>query len=272
MNLESIYLKSKVISIDKSSKIVIMSDCHRGDGNLEDNFSKNEVLFNGALKQYFKNGFTYIELGDGDELWEVDDIEKIISSHKSTYKLLDNFYKDDRLVMIFGNHDFEKSKSKKLYKKYLHNLNIYESLVLDYEGKKIFLLHGHQVSLLNTRFLKLTKFFVRHVWKYLERVGINDPTSAAVNNSIQNRTHNKLVKFSKNAGVLLISGHTHKPSLKDDVTYANTGSCVHPNGITALEIEYGHIMLVKWKMDASYEGDAKVVREVISDVSLNKLI
>lgn len=270
--LDKLFSSSKTIDIDKNSRIVIMSDCHRGDGNNEDSFLKNEVIFNGALKQYFKGGYTYIELGDGDELWEVDDIEYIIASHKSSYKILDNFYKQDRLYMIVGNHDLKKLNNKKMYNKYLKNLEVYESLILNYDGISIFLIHGHQVDLMNSKLAFISKFMVRHVWKYLERFGINDPTSAAKNNKLSEFTHNELIKFSNTKNVIVISGHTHKPSLDKNQLYANSGSCVHPNGITAIEIEHGYLNLVRWKMDANGEGTAKVVREKISSVSINNLI
>lgn len=269
--LNKLYLSSKIIDIDKKDKIVIMSDCHRGDGNNEDNFSKNEVIFNGALKKYFNEGYTYIELGDGDELWEVDNIDKIISSHKSSYKLLDNFYKQGRLYMIVGNHDIIKL-NKKLYKNYLKDIEVHESLILKYEGRNLFLLHGHQVDTFNSKFIWLSRFLVKYVWKYLERFGVNDPTSAATNYKLASRTHNKLMEFSKDNNIIIISGHTHKPVLSKNQLYANTGSCVHPNGITSIEIEHGHMNLVRWKMDVSNEGNARVSKERIISVLINDLI
>lgn len=69
-SLSKVYNKSKIIPYNNQSKFVIMSDCHRGAGNLGDNFLKNQHLFFAALKNYYEKGFTYIELGDGDELWE----------------------------------------------------------------------------------------------------------------------------------------------------------------------------------------------------------
>lgn len=52
------------------SKYVIISDCHRGTGNENDNFLKNEFIYLAALNYYFNRNFIYLELGDGDELWE----------------------------------------------------------------------------------------------------------------------------------------------------------------------------------------------------------
>ena len=65
------------LPLDKNTKIILLSDCHRGVGNTNDNFLKNEFLYLAALEHYFQKGFTYIELGDGDELWENRSIRQI---------------------------------------------------------------------------------------------------------------------------------------------------------------------------------------------------
>ena len=64
------FTKALHISIEDHPKIVIMSDCHRGTGTWADNFLKNRPIYTAALKHYYSRNFTYIELGDGDELWE----------------------------------------------------------------------------------------------------------------------------------------------------------------------------------------------------------
>jgi hypothetical protein len=51
-------------------KIVLFSDCHRGTGTAADSFLPNKSLYMAALSYYWDHGFTYVELGDGDELWE----------------------------------------------------------------------------------------------------------------------------------------------------------------------------------------------------------
>lgn len=60
------------------TKYVLISDCHRGVGNSNDNFLKNQNLYFAALQHYYKMGFIYIELGDGDELWENRSMKQII--------------------------------------------------------------------------------------------------------------------------------------------------------------------------------------------------
>ena len=71
---------AKEINQDEHPRIVVFSDCHRGNGTWNDSFLNNKTLFQAALGYYRENDFTYIELGDGDELWEnrkFSDIEEI---------------------------------------------------------------------------------------------------------------------------------------------------------------------------------------------------
>ena len=43
--LEKLYERSPVIPYNKDSKFIIMSDCHRGQGNLADNFFTKPEYF-----------------------------------------------------------------------------------------------------------------------------------------------------------------------------------------------------------------------------------
>ena len=84
--LDKLFKKSKIINIDNNSKIVIISDCHRGIGDINDNFYKNRNIYEYALEYYFNKGFTYIELGDGDDMWEVNNYYNLIKFNISTFK------------------------------------------------------------------------------------------------------------------------------------------------------------------------------------------
>ncbi len=277
--LDNIFNKSRRILIDDNSKIVIMSDCHRGAGNNYDNFIKNQNIFEAALASYYKKGFVYIELGDGDELWEVEDCKDIVSAHLATFEQLKKFNDTGRLIMIYGNHDIVKKTQKELekcfYKHYntktkeieplLDGLVVYESLVLKYNNYDIFLLHGHQVDFLNDTIWKVSRFLVRYLWKPFEHIGLKDPTSAAKNNKVLNKTEEKLKKWSIENKKILISGHTHNPIFpqKGERLYFNDGSCLHPDGITCLEIENGKITLAVWKFRTNKEDIVFVKREVL---------
>lgn len=271
--LDKIYEISPRKIINDFSKIVIMSDCHRGSKDFDDNFNANKNIYNAALEHYYNAGFTYIELGDGDEMWENKRVKDIIKEHIDTFKIIKKFHDTERLIMIYGNHDREKNKKKTLKKyfyKYnnqnlLNNLMVYESYILTYNNHDIFLIHGHQVDLLNGKFWRLSKFLVRYVWKNLERIGFNDPTSAAKNNKVSKSVEKKLQKWSKEQDKIIIAGHTHRPIYPKlgESLYFNDGSCIHPNGVTAIEIESGYISLVKWDIEEEH-GILEIKKELIA--------
>lgn len=66
MKLDKIFKEALCLELDDNSRFVIMSDCHQGSGNNEDNFIKNQKIFKSALFYYYVRDFTYVELGDGD--------------------------------------------------------------------------------------------------------------------------------------------------------------------------------------------------------------
>lgn len=277
--LDKIFRRSKRMTIDDNSKIVIMSDCHRGSGDNYDNFFKNRNIFLGALNYYFSKEFAYIELGDGDEMWEVRNYENIITEHIDVFKKIKLFNDKNRLIMIYGNHDIVKripSVLKKYFYSYydvsnkedkplLDGLEVKESLVLNYKEHDIFLIHGHQVDFLNGTLWRLSRFLVKHIWRFFERIGIKDPTGAAKSSRVTNRREKRLEKWSLKNNKILISGHTHRaifPKIGHSL-YFNDGSCIHPNGITSIEIEDGKISLVKWVLELNEEGTLGVQRKVL---------
>lgn len=73
-------------------KDIIFSDCHRGVGNASDNFIKNEFIYLAALRYYFFKDFIYLELGDGDELWENRSFEDIKDMHPESFELMSKFF------------------------------------------------------------------------------------------------------------------------------------------------------------------------------------
>jgi hypothetical protein len=64
------YKKAKIEYFDNQSKYVFFSDVHRGDDSVSDEFARNQNIYLHALNYYYKEGYVYIEAGDGDELWE----------------------------------------------------------------------------------------------------------------------------------------------------------------------------------------------------------
>lgn len=264
------------------SKYVLFSDCHRGTGTANDNFLKNEYLYLAALNYYYRRGFTYLELGDGDELWENRSIRKIKEIHIQTFEMLSRYYACGRMYAVYGNHDLIKHLPR-FRQKHFHtyccdqtmeqrplfpDIVFYPGIILqDEKGKKdIYLTHGHQADALNSTFWPLSRFLVRYVWKPLEKLGIPDPTSAAKNNTKKKKSEQRLASWAMRQNHLLVTGHTHHPMVGTRQSpYCNTGSCVHPSGITCIEIERRCLTLVKWSMQARPDLILQAAREVLGN-------
>jgi hypothetical protein len=58
------------------------------DNSFADDFASNRNVYFHAMTQYYNDGFTYFELGDGDELWKTS-FKTILGTQ--VYLLLKNF-------------------------------------------------------------------------------------------------------------------------------------------------------------------------------------
>lgn len=279
--LSEVLSSSKVIYFDDNSRFVFMSDCHRGDGTWSDNFLRNQNVFFAALTYYYENKYTYIELGDGDELWENRRLNQIVSVHSDSFWLMSQFYKEGRLYMLYGNHDMAKKYSKYLnhhcssyfndseqIECYLFpDIKVHEGIILKNYRKdyQIFLAHGHQGDLLNDKLWVLSRFLVRFLWRRLELIGFQDPTSSAKNHSKKHKTELRMMHWVDKNKQMLIAGHTHRPAFPKvgETLYFNDGSCVHPRCITAIEIWNGSISLVKWAIKTREDRTLYVDKEIL---------
>lgn len=270
------------LPLNAKTKYVLFSDCHRGTGKANDNFLKNEFLYIAALNHYYRCGFTYLELGDGDELWENRSMKKIKDMHHHSFEMLAKFYEENRLYLIYGNHDMVKkdfSFQRKHFDTYYCDrllcertfcpgISFYPGIILkdSLRRKDVYLTHGHQADILNSVFWKISRFLVRYIWKNLELLGVPDPTSAAKNNTKKEKAERLLADWAKRKEHILITGHTHNPMVgTKESPYFNTGSCVHPAGITGIEIENRCITLVKWSLGAREDQTVYVKREVLGE-------
>ncbi|WP_206811517.1 metallophosphoesterase [Paradesulfitobacterium ferrireducens] len=279
--ISKVFEAAAEIPFDDSSKFILMSDVHRGDGSWADDFSKNQNLYFAALTHYYNENYTYIEIGDGDELWKNRKLSDIIQVHSDAFWLLSKFFNEGRLYLIFGNHDMVKRNDKcvqnNLYryfhepeKKYIplfENIKLHEGVVLRHRvtGQRILLIHGHQVSFCDYTLWKFSRFLVRYLWRPLELFGVNDPTSTAKNYDKKDTVENKLTEWVIREKHMLIAGHTHRPMFPEvgDPPYFNDGSCVHPRSITGIEIADGSITLVKWNVKTKNDGQLYIGRDVL---------
>ncbi|MDR2044585.1 MAG: metallophosphoesterase family protein [Clostridium sp.] len=280
--LDKVYREAERYYIDQNTRIVCMSDCHRGVGNHADNFLPNQNLFFAALKYYYERQYVYMELGDGDELWENRSLKRIVDFHSDSFWMLSQFYKQGRFHMLYGNHDRKKQKkrflkehcgeyycqSRDCFCDLLKGIQAKEGIVLKekHSGNEILLVHGHQGSLINDTLWRLGRFLVRYVWRPLELLGVYDPTNAARNYRERKKTELELDCWAERNQVMVIAGHTHRPVLPKpgESLYFNDGSCVHPRCITALEMENAMLTLVKWHVMVRHGRMLSVEREVLA--------
>ncbi len=277
------YKNAEKIRINKDSKIIFFSDLHKGDNSYADDFAHNLKIYNYALKAYFKKEFTYIELGDGIELWENKSFEPIYKAHQKTFDLLKLYRKRNRLYLLWGNHDMEfrdpiivEQIMRTFFipkniaaKTELFDLKYQESLLLEIENtdKNIFVMHGHQADYMNYNHWKFNRFFVRYFWKYMQDwFNISDPTSPAKNYTNLIRVEKNINKWIlKNSNQMVICGHTHRPRFPDpgEIPHFNDGSCVHPHSIIGIEIVDLKIALIKWYEHKNEDGSFEMVKTIL---------
>ena len=282
--LNKAYKEAKRISFTNSDKFILFSDCHRGDSSFADDFANNRNIYFHALQHYFKEGYSYIELGDGDELWENLFFKTIFEANKNVYLLLQKFFFTNRLHMIYGNHDMV-YRNENIVKKKLStyfepkegkdvplfpNIKYHEAIVLEnLETKQeLFLTHGHQADFMNYVGWKINRFMVRVLWKPLQVWGIKDPTSPAKNYVELIKVERRIKKWiADNNNKITITGHTHRPRFpspsENALHYFNDGSCVHPRSITGIEIVNGTIALIKWFIDTKEDGTLQIVKDYL---------
>jgi len=274
--LSQVFQQSIIINIDDQSRFIIFSDCHRGDNSWSDEFANNQNIYFHALNHYFDRGYTYIEAGDGEEMWENRNFEDIRSAHDNIYWRLSEFYRNDRLILLWGNHNREwysdGSVKQHLHRYYdereqtekdlFQGVSVHEGIRLYHRetDTTFFITHGHQGDLLNDRLWWVGRFFVRRFWKPFQMFGFRDPTRPAKNFKKRENLEDKIVEWTMRNKQPIIVGHTHRPRFpdKDSKYYFNTGCCVHPRCITGLEITDGAISLVKWLVDVHTGADSSL--------------
>jgi predicted phosphodiesterase len=291
-----VFERVRHITLTPGMKLIVMSDMHRGDGSGADDFAQNSLIYRCALEYYLENGFSYIELGDAEELWENDNFEQIYITHTLVYELLAKFHDPDpektRYIKVWGNHDLYWKDNEAIYQSLFPGIQIYEAIVLN---DSILMIHGHQADpMCSGPVAAVSQFFVNHFWTEFQHLGVKDPTRAATNPGLCNEVDVRLHRWAteNDRGITaVIAGHTHRAvfenlslsemhlqtirfktgdveplEAKRDPRYYNTGSCVHPLCITGIEITFGngpYLRLIEWGQAA--KGNTIGIRRVVLD-------
>jgi predicted phosphodiesterase len=282
------------IFIDASKdRFIIFSDQHKGNRDYADDFTHNEFNYLKALEYYRQQKFSFINLGDSEELLKYN-AEELLPKNEKAFAA-EAAFQPNNYYKTFGNHDIlwkNKWDAERLLKKYFTlPLPVYEGIILKAVINDtlltIFCTHGHQGDKMSDN-NAFSTWVVAHIWapvqRYL-RININAPSKDF---SLRNK-HNKIMyEWSSNRkNTLLITGHTHKPVFasgkysnhpsnnieKDAVeklrpSYFNTGCCCFNDGdITGIEIEGGYIRLIKWQ-----NKNHIAVRKILEEIKLEDLL
>lgn len=278
-----VHKEGKRIPLTKDSKFIFFSDVHMGNNNYADDFAHNRNIFHHALRTYNDEKFTFVLLGDGIEFWENNLFPDIFEAHQNVFFKINEFHSDNRLHMIWGNHDMILKYPRKV-KKYLFsyfdeatgekkdlfkNITFDESIILDLpeSDKDILLIHGHQADFFNYVLWRLSRFLVQILWTPLQVVGIKNPASPAKNYRDLIKVERTIKRWiQENNNQMIIAGHTHRPRFPEvgEIPYFNDGSCVHPRFITGIEIENLEISLVKWSIVTEKNGTLKIKKTLLN--------
>lgn len=201
-----------------TAKFIILSDQHKGAKDLADDFRNTESNYMLVLQYYYDEGFTFINLGDCEELWEATP-SQIIDNNRLTLLQEAQFQASGRYHRIYGNHDLEWNYTiqQNFYLRPIFgpNLSVKEGLVLTtaYNNHQydIFLAHGHQGDQRSDG-NAFSKWFVAAVWTPIQRY--LEVVVDTVSDSFELVDEHNIFMYEWSATqdkLLFISGHTHRP-------------------------------------------------------------
>lgn len=283
-----------------TDKFIIFSDHHKGNKDHGDDFANNEPNYMAALEYYLINNFTYINLGDSEELWKYSP-EQVISKNINVLRAEAKFQQLNRYHKTFGNHDItwkNKLDVNRWFKDiFTIPLPVWEGILLksnvNDKALSIFLTHGHQGDKMSDN-NSLSTWLVAHVWRPVQRyleINVNTPAKDFV---LRDRHNIMMYEWSSHReNLALITGHTHKPVFASGLysdhpnntinvekideankrsrlkpSYFNSGCCCYNDtDITGVEIADGEIRLIKWHMQNN-----KSNRVILEQASIQQLV
>ena len=220
----------------ESYDTLFLSDTHLStyDCNSDDVL---DFLFN------FEAPVTYI-LGDYIDLWKLQTFSSWPDEHtKILEETLQRLHSKLEIKYIVGNHDefFEKLTGK------FQGLTIAKKDILEINGKKLLVVHGHQFDFA-IKYFKLFAILGTGIYDWLtnafQKADKLKPDSKrfSLKEYIKDKSgkvgkyKDTITEYVKKKGLDgVICGHTHEPDLyiKNDLIYANTGDFVSNSSFIA---------------------------------------
>ncbi len=265
--------KESTAKIINEDKVVYYSDMHLGTLGVADETLMTKHLIFHSLKWYFDNGYHLVLLGDTFEMAENPNIEEIKNAHDDIMWLFSEFYKNDKLTIVRGNHE-EYLKEKDLYYRqsnyngkqieFLPNIKIEKSVC----DKSIWALHGNEYSFSYSTWLNKIIVKLGGLWKWWQLSHHDYHISESTGWEKAEKIDNAFNEFARIYGGHIIAGHTHKCNFNLP-HYTNTGSCgVMPRCITGVEHIGDKVYTIKWAENVESDGTMKVERTILGEQEL----
>ncbi len=214
--MDKLFQEAPNIQIDNNSRLVIISDIHIGNAGPMDEFVANSEMFAQILDSYYrKEDYTLVLNGDIEELYKYH-LKDIVENWPDIYSIFGDFADRDKLIKIFGNHDYELK-----YNSYPDiNKSIQEAVKLRLGENTIFIFHGHQCSGL----LQDYNLFSRTMVRYFADIFRIKNTTFTLDEKKIFDTELRSYWYSASRKMISIIGHTHKPlfesqSKKDNLIF-----------------------------------------------------
>ncbi len=205
--LERLLKTAKSVSLDQSSRVLILSDLHMGNGGRRDEFKRNAELVKTMLGSYYlPEKYSLVLNGDIEELFKFP-LDSIVREWGDLYNLFLKFEKNGFFWKTYGNHDAALLDEKG----YQLASSMLNSLKFHYGHETMLLFHGHQASELLWETYPIVSRAVIFFIKYIAKpVGIRN-FSIAYNSPRRFAIEKSIYEFSNQTKIVSIIGHTHRP-------------------------------------------------------------
>lgn len=200
------------------TRLIVFSDHHKGSRDGADDFQRCEAVYHAALGYYHELDFTLVALGDVEELWEARP-KTALKAYAATLALESQFH-PQRYWRVHGNHDDEWMSSgavKRLLDPIFAGISVHAGIRLaitdaDTELGEIFLVHGHQGTLMSDRFRRISRLVVRYVWRPIQRLTDIKSTMPSTDWVLRHQHDIAMYNWAvAQQRLILIAGHTHHP-------------------------------------------------------------
>ncbi len=255
-HLENLLSKAKSVHLDHTSRILILSDLHMGNGGRLDEFRHNAELLKTILERYYlQEKYSLVLNGDIEELFKFP-LKSIASTWSEFYELFMKFKQNGFFLKTYGNHDAALLDEKD----YRLASSLVESITFHYGNETLLLFHGHQASVLLWETYSMLSRAVILFLRYIAKpIGIRN-FSVAYNSRKRFAIEKSIYEFSNHAKIVSIIGHTHRPlfeslSKVDFLNYRIEDLCrTYTSSADELRREIGQkITALKHELDACYQ-------------------